>query len=86
MGSPVNLAAFVQLEVAIPKNALQESNTAADMLNGIVDEPLQRAGGYVMVPDRPGIGMELREEMLSRFPYRPNAVTASAHEDGSVAH
>jgi galactonate dehydratase len=86
MGSPLNMAAFVQLDAAIPNYFLQESHTSADFLNEILDEPLQRDGGYVVVPDRPGIGVDLLEDKLSKFPYRPYTPTGWFREDGSVAH
>jgi galactonate dehydratase len=86
MGSPVNMAAYVQLDAAIPNYVLQESHTTADVLNEILDEPLQREGGYVLVPNRPGIGVELREGELARFPYRPYTPHGWFREDGSVAH
>ena len=86
MGSPVNTAAFVQLDAAIPNYVLQESNESADTLNEMLDEPLQREGGYVLVSDRPGIGVEIREEKLSRFPYQGRKIMGSFHTDGSVAH
>ncbi len=86
MGSPVNMAAYVQLDAAIPNYFLQESYPMADLLNEILEEPLRREPGYVVVPDRPGIGVEVREEKLSKFPYRPHRVTGFFHEDGSVAH
>jgi galactonate dehydratase len=84
MGSPVNLAAYVQLDAAIPNYVLQESGS--DALNEIVDEPLQREGGYVIVPDRPGIGIDLREEKLATFPYRPHRISGAFRADGAVAH
>jgi galactonate dehydratase len=86
MGSPLNMAAFVQLDAAIPNYFLQEAHTGADFLNDILDEPLRRDGGYVVVPERAGIGVEVREEMLARFPYRPYAIGGWYHADGSVAH
>ena len=86
MGSPLNMAAYVQLDAAIPNYVLQESHTGADALNEILDEPLRRDGGYVVVPDRPGIGVVVREEKLARFPYRPHTITGWFREDGSVAH
>jgi galactonate dehydratase len=86
MGGPVNIAAFVQLDAAIPNYFLQESNTGADALNDILDQPLERERGYVRVPDRPGIGVDVREEMLARFPFRRHTITGAFHEDGSVAH
>ena len=84
MGSPVNLAAYVQFDAAIPNYVLMESGS--DALNEIVEEPLQRDGGYVIVPDRPGIGVELREDKLSQFPYRPHGITGAFRADGAVAH
>jgi galactonate dehydratase len=86
MGSPVNMAAYVQLDAAIPNYFLQESHPAADALNEILEEPLVREGGYVIVPDRPGIGVEIREEKLAKFPYRGHAITGNFQADGSVAH
>lgn len=86
MGSPVNLAAFVQVDAAIPNYFLMESHLGAEALNEILDQPLEREGGYVLVPDRPGIGVELREDKLSKFPYRPHRIQGAFAADGSVAH
>lgn len=86
MGSPINQAAYVQFDAAIPNYVLQENHVGADALNEILDEPLQREGGYVLVPQRPGIGVELREEALARFPYRPHTIRGSFAADGSVIH
>ena len=70
MGSPVNLAAFVQLDAAIPNFFTHECHTGADAFNEIVDQPLEREGGYVIVPNRPGIGLEINEAKLGKFPYQ----------------
>jgi galactonate dehydratase len=86
MGSPVNMAAYVQLDAAIPNYFLQEAYPAADRLNDILEKPLQRDGGYVVVPDGPGLGIEIREEKLAKFPYRPHTIKGWFREDGSVAH
>ena len=34
----------------------------------LVKEPLKREGGYLIVPDKPGIGVELNEEAFKRYP------------------
>lgn len=86
MGSPFNMAAYVQLDAAIPNYMLQENWVIGDALNEILDEPLKREGGYVVVPDRPGIGVELQEDKLSKFPYRPYRIGGFFREDGSVIH
>ena len=87
MGSPVNIAAYVQFDAAIPNYVLQESNRVDDHpLNEIIDHPLQLDAGYVIVPDRPGIGVEINEEKLEKFPYQPRKITANLRSDGSVIH
>jgi len=86
MGSPVNLAAYVQFDAAIPNYVLMESHVGADVLNEILVEPLVRDGGYIVVPDLPGIGVDIREEKLAAFPYRPHRIAGSFSADGAVAH
>jgi galactonate dehydratase len=87
MGSPVNVAAFVHFDAAIPNYVLMESHTFADAFNDLVDHPVQREGGYIVVSDRPGIGLEIDERALARYPYRPKTIEGTfRHADGSVAH
>jgi len=86
MGSPVNIAAYVQLDAAIPNYFLMESHTQADRLNDVLEEPPQRDGGWIVVPDRPGIGVEIREEALAKHQARGAPITGNFHADGSVAH
>ena len=87
MGSPVNTAAFAQFGAAIPNYVFQENNRVADHpLNEVIDEPLKLEGGYVIVPDRPGIGVEVREDKLARFPYQPARISANLCADGCVAY
>lgn len=86
MGSPVNIAAFVQLAASLPNYVLMENLTSADVFNEIVDHPPERSGGYIVVPDRPGIGLEINEAKLAKFPYKPKPISGSFHADGAVAH
>jgi galactonate dehydratase len=86
MGSHINTAAFMQLDAAIPNYAFQENNEGVDAFNDLFVEPLQRDGGYMIVPDRPGIGLELDESKLAKYPYKDKTITGFFHEDGSVAH
>lgn len=37
----------------------------------IVKEPLQFQYGYLLLPDKPGLGIELDWEAIRRFPYQP---------------
>ena len=86
MGSPVNTAAQVQLDAAIPNYVLQESNIVRPPLTEIVNEAIKLERGFMIVPSRPGIGVEINEETLAKYPYRPSEITGVFHDDGSVAH
>ena len=86
MGSPVNNAAFAHLGMAIPNYAHTECNPHGGLLSEIVDEPFKVENGYRLVPGRPGIGVEINEEVLERLPYEPVGITGSFHADGAVAH
>jgi len=87
MGSPVNTSAFVQFDASIPNFVLHENNNIDDHpLNEVIDHALVLEQGYLIVPDRPGIGVEVREEELDRFPYEPGRIIGSFRADGSVAH
>ena len=51
---------------------------------GIVRNPVQVENGFLIVPDAPGIGVELAEDAPKRYPYRPQVVETRLHVDGSV--
>jgi galactonate dehydratase len=84
--SPISTAACVQLDACIPNFALQEY-TGEDMSpkRELLVEPLVRRGGYLEVPDRPGIGVELDMDVVRALAPTRRAVPAVVHEDGSVA-
>ena len=65
---PVNLAAAVQMDTAIPNFVIQEAVSAEGnpFFNSIVDEPLKFENGYVYPTDRPGIGLNLIESELEK--------------------
>lgn len=86
MGSPLNVAAFTHLDAAIPNYVLMESHTTTDVFNEIIDEPVTREGGYIRVSDRPGIGVEILEDKLDKFPFRARHNIGAVHADGAVAH
>ena len=84
--SPVSTAACVQLDACIPNFSLQEY-TGEDLppKSDILKVPLKREGGYIIVPDRPGIGVELNMEVARKYPPVAKEIKTPLHEDGSVA-
>ncbi|MBS7627655.1 mandelate racemase/muconate lactonizing enzyme family protein [Candidatus Bathyarchaeota archaeon] len=70
----INTAANVQLMASSPNQFYLESNrswnnSCPEFQEQIVKNPLLPKKGYIEVPDRPGLGVELDKEALKRFPY-----------------
>ena len=83
--SPVNTAASVQLDAAIPNFALQEYTGEEDgVKRRLVCKPIKRDGPYLLVPDEPGLGIELDLAFARSLPPEPLPLTTRTHEDGSV--
>jgi L-alanine-DL-glutamate epimerase-like enolase superfamily enzyme len=51
----------------------------------MVKEPLHLEKGYLTIPDRPGIGVELNDEFFATHEYSPRPIDTPLREDGSVA-
>ncbi len=84
--SPVSTAACIQLAACIPNFALQEypHGEREPPKSDIVRGALRLEKGYLLVPEAPGIGVELIEGAEERHPPRPQGMTTRLHEDGSV--
>jgi galactonate dehydratase len=84
--SPVSTAACIQLAAAIPNFALQEYPIGEHEppKSEIVKSALRCEEGFILIPDSPGIGVELAEDAAERWPYKPRTVKTRLHRDGSV--
>ena len=83
---PVSTAACLQLAACIPNFAIQEYPLGEHEppKSEIVKTPLQVEDGFLLIPDGPGIGIELADDALERFPETPREVETRLHVDGSV--
>ena len=84
--SPVSTAACLQLAACIPNFAIQELPTGEHEppKSDIVKSAVQVEDGFLIVPDTPGIGVELREDAQERRPPVPREVSTRLNVDGSV--
>jgi galactonate dehydratase len=84
--SPVSTAACVQLAACIPNFALQEypQGEQSPPKSEIVKGALKLEKGYLLIPETPGLGVELAEDAQERHPYKPHGISTRLHEDGSV--
>ena len=85
--SPVSTAACLHLAACIPNFALQEYPLGEDRppKSEIVRGVPQLEDGYLLIPQAPGLGVELAEDAQEKYPYRPVLLDTRLHVDGSVA-
>jgi len=84
--SCVLTAACVQLDAAVHNIALQEypGDEYDNPKRDLVKEPLKREGGYLLVPNTPGIGIELNEEAFKHYPPVPYERPPLVMPDGGL--
>ncbi|MCU0523060.1 MAG: galactonate dehydratase [Anaerolineae bacterium] len=84
--SPVSTAACLQLAACIPNFALQEypKGELEPPKSEIVKTSLRVEGGFLIIPNAPGIGIELADDAAERHPYKKREIHTRLHVDGSV--
>jgi len=66
---PVAGAAAIQLDVTCPNFLIQEGGAWTGFNREVLKEPIAFEKGYLIPPTKPGLGVELDEEVLNRHPY-----------------
>ncbi len=70
-GSPVAMAVALQIEAVIPNLIIHEhvSSSGAKENRQLVTPDLKPVDGYFTVPEGPGLGIELNEEVITKYPH-----------------
>jgi L-alanine-DL-glutamate epimerase-like enolase superfamily enzyme len=70
--SAVNTAASIALSASTPRCLLQELKPDENpMQHDLVEEPFAQHDGWIDVPRGPGLGVEPREDVLTRYRWNP---------------
>lgn len=70
---PVANAATLQLAACTPNFTILEIMVSDVTWRGeICDEALRMEDGYLLIPDKPGLGIEIDEAACARYPYQPH--------------
>ncbi len=83
---PISTAACLQLDACIPNLLIQEfpsfyhAGNEADMMK----EPFKIEEGFLYIPDGPGLGVELIDDIEERYPPKQRTISAMIAYDGSV--
>ena len=85
---PLITAASLHLDTSIPNFITQEYTKADESSDfAVFKVAYQREGGYIPIPEAPGLGIELDDSLIAETPYQPmNTGTTPLREDGSVAY
>ena len=85
---PLITAASLHLDTSIPNFITQEYTKGDESADSAVYKvAYQREGGYIPIPEAPGLGIELDDSLIEKNPYQPmNTGTTPLREDGSVAY
>jgi galactonate dehydratase len=90
--SPVSTAACLQIAACIPNFAIQEYPSRTPELDGkkellgndIATGLSPQVNGFIAIPEAPGIGLTLVDDIERRFPEKPRPIRMRPHVDGSV--
>lgn len=83
---PISTAACLQLDACIPNFEVQEY----PMANGVcrldkeMKAPFEVENGYIILPKKPGLGVELIDDIDKVFPFKGSYGGIHLHEDGSI--
>lgn len=83
---PVSTAACLQLDAAVPNVCIQEFPSFYHQGNEgqMLKKPLELDRGYLVIPDAPGIGIELVDDITEKFPPAQRSINCQIAFDGSL--
>ena len=83
--SPVITTVSMHLDAIAPNFLIQERLFLNDWRNNVITEPLKVENGYIALPDKPGWGIELDEDICAAHPRETPYTPQLFREDGAVA-
>ena len=73
---PMSTAACLQVDACTPNFLIQEFVLSdAEIRAAIQKDSLPLVDGHFLIPERPGLGVDLDEAAMTRFPYQPTTMT-----------
>ena len=68
---PISTLASMHLDACTPNFIIQEFvHSVLEMYNDILTDPIEYKGGYLMRSDRPGLGADIKEDVIASRPPR----------------
>ena len=54
--------------------AVKAEHSDVEWRKDVVNEQLEYSDGYMKIPDRPGLGIEINEDECAKHPYKPHTL------------
>jgi mannonate dehydratase len=84
--SPVCMAAALHLGIAINNFGIQEHMLHNQQTEETFVHAYTFRDGYMYPGDQPGLGVDINEEVASKFPYQRAYLPVNRKEDGTLFH
>ena len=86
--TPIGTAASLHLDTSIPNFVTQEYTKRDEAENNAIYKcAFKREGGYIPIPQAPGLGVELDDTLIAQTPFAPlTQINTPLRDDGSVAY
>ncbi|QIL90147.1 D-galactonate dehydratase family protein [Microbulbifer sp. SH-1] len=82
--SPVTMAAALHFGLSIPNFGIQEYMHHTDETNAVFPHAYSFDDGYLYPGDKPGLGVDIDEDMAKEFPYQRAFLPVNRLEDGGM--
>jgi galactonate dehydratase len=83
---PVATVAATHFALATPNWLIQESITDdVPWRYEVIEPPLEVKAGYIDIPTRPGLGIDINESEAAKHPFQEEVMQRYFHPDGAVA-
>ncbi len=83
--SPICHAAHAHFNIWAPNFGLQEFiGFGNEKLNSVFSHPLSFNNGYILLEDKPGLGVDYNEEEAAKYTYKRSYLPVSRLEDGTL--
>ncbi len=82
--SPVCMAAALHFDISIPNFGVQEYMRHTQETDAVFPHGYSFDNGYLMVPEAPGLGVDIDEELAAKYPYQRAYLPVNRLQDGTL--
>ncbi|MBO0931977.1 galactonate dehydratase [Fibrella aquatilis] len=86
---PIAGVAALHYDIATPNFIIQERMEVVPWFHDVIDGHPDLRNGYWLLPEEPGLGIEINEDVAAQHPYKQeptNVIQAATISDGTIVH